>query len=174
MWSVCKFETPRFPIRILRCAQTEKRSGALRVDLEFRAIVELIWPLAQTVPKRPLRVALEFRAIVELTRPLAPTVPKRPASGCSRIQGHCTTGQCFDSGRPDMFGVALAHAETGALLLQPWCLALATVVTVGPFFKTQAFLAAFKHAMDTLGIEPRASRMLSGCDTTTPCAPCWS
>jgi len=25
-------------------------------------------------------------------------------------------------------------------------------------------------AMDTLGLEPRASRMLSGCDTTTPCA----
>ena len=25
-------------------------------------------------------------------------------------------------------------------------------------------------AMDTLRIEPRASRMLSGCDTTTPCA----
>ena len=25
--------------------------------------------------------------------------------------------------------------------------------------------------MDTLGIEPRASRMLSGCDTTTPRAP---
>ena len=24
--------------------------------------------------------------------------------------------------------------------------------------------------MDTLGIEPRTSRMLSGCDTTTPCA----
>ena len=24
--------------------------------------------------------------------------------------------------------------------------------------------------LDTLGIEPRASRMLSGCDTTTPCA----
>ena len=24
--------------------------------------------------------------------------------------------------------------------------------------------------MDTLGLEPRASRMLSGCDTTTPCA----
>ena len=24
--------------------------------------------------------------------------------------------------------------------------------------------------MDTLGIEPRASRMLSGCDTATPCA----
>ena len=28
--------------------------------------------------------------------------------------------------------------------------------------------------MDTLGIEPRASRMLSGCDTTTPCAQCKS
>ena len=27
--------------------------------------------------------------------------------------------------------------------------------------------------MDTLGIEPRASRMLSGCDTTTPCALGW-
>jgi hypothetical protein len=26
--------------------------------------------------------------------------------------------------------------------------------------------------MDTLGIEPRAFRMRSGCDTTTPCAPC--
>ena len=25
--------------------------------------------------------------------------------------------------------------------------------------------------MDTLGIEPRAFRMQSGCDTTTPCAP---
>ena len=25
-----------------------------------------------------------------------------------------------------------------------------------------------QRAMDTLGIEPRASRMLSGCDTTTP------
>ena len=25
--------------------------------------------------------------------------------------------------------------------------------------------------MDTLGIEPRAFRMRSGCDTTTPCAP---
>ena len=26
-------------------------------------------------------------------------------------------------------------------------------------------------AMDTLGFEPRAFRMRSGCDTTTPCAP---
>ena len=30
--------------------------------------------------------------------------------------------------------------------------------------------AATKWDLDTLGIEPRASRMLSGCDTTTPCA----
>jgi hypothetical protein len=29
-----------------------------------------------------------------------------------------------------------------------------------------------KREMDTLGIEPRASRMLSGCDTTTPRALC--
>ena len=27
------------------------------------------------------------------------------------------------------------------------------------------------NEMDTLGIEPRAFRMRSGCDTTTPCAP---
>ena len=27
------------------------------------------------------------------------------------------------------------------------------------------------HNLDTLGIEPRASRMLCGCDTTTPRAP---
>ena len=26
--------------------------------------------------------------------------------------------------------------------------------------------------VDTLGIEPRAFRMRSGCDTTAPCAPC--
>lgn len=26
--------------------------------------------------------------------------------------------------------------------------------------------------MDTLGIESRAFHMRSGCDTTTPCAPC--
>ena len=26
------------------------------------------------------------------------------------------------------------------------------------------------HEMDTLGIEPKAFRMRSGCDTTTPCA----
>ena len=30
--------------------------------------------------------------------------------------------------------------------------------------------AALQIQMDTLGIEPRASRMLSECDTTTPCA----
>ena len=29
----------------------------------------------------------------------------------------------------------------------------------------------FTRTMDTLGIEPRASRMLSGCDAATPCAP---
>ena len=34
-------------------------------------------------------------------------------------------------------------------------------------------LEAWKMQMDTLGIEPRASRMLSGCDTTTPCAHCF-
>ena len=28
--------------------------------------------------------------------------------------------------------------------------------------------------MDTLGFEPRAFRMRSGCDTTTPCALCWA
>jgi hypothetical protein len=41
---------------------------------------------------------------------------------------------------------------------------------VGP--ACRGFMGAVRaHNMDTLGIEPRASRMLSGCDTTTPCAP---
>ena len=31
---------------------------------------------------------------------------------------------------------------------------------------------SIQSKMDTLGIEPRASRMLSGCDTTTPRALC--
>ena len=38
--------------------------------------------------------------------------------------------------------------------------------------RTMSGLRATKSNMDTLGIEPRASRMLSGCDTTTPCALC--
>ena len=35
---------------------------------------------------------------------------------------------------------------------------------------TIAHIGSKRIEMDTLGIEPRASRMLSGCDTTTPCA----
>ena len=34
------------------------------------------------------------------------------------------------------------------------------------------FVAKHNRKMDTLGFEPRAFRMRSGCDTTTPCAPC--
>ena len=34
------------------------------------------------------------------------------------------------------------------------------------------FCAVLNKHMDTLGFEPRAFRMRSGCDTTTPCAPC--
>ena len=37
-------------------------------------------------------------------------------------------------------------------------------------FKLMEHVLTLKAEMDTLGIEPRASRMLSGCDTTTPCA----
>jgi hypothetical protein len=65
-------------------------------------------------------------------------------------------------GRPDIFCVVLAHSEPSAL---PLCSYSCWVLD-----NAQACLAAFKHEMDTLGIEPRASRMLSGCDTTTPCA----
>ena len=43
----------------------------------------------------------------------------------------------------------------------------------GPCIRTtlltlHSILACLCFTMDTLGIEPRASRMLSGCDTTTP------
>ena len=37
-------------------------------------------------------------------------------------------------------------------------------------FPFDLVIAAAAFNMDTLGIEPRASRMLSGCDATTPCA----
>ena len=36
----------------------------------------------------------------------------------------------------------------------------------------QQSAARRNRKMDTLGFEPRAFRMRSGCDTTTPCAPC--
>ena len=39
----------------------------------------------------------------------------------------------------------------------------------GAVFKSCS-IATDSDKLDTLGIEPRASRMLSGCDTTTPCA----
>ena len=54
----------------------------------------------------------------------------------------------------------------------PSCIALiefcSPVCSAAFMFKQDSCSAA---KMDTLGIEPRASRMLSGCDTTTPCAP---
>ena len=64
-------------------------------------------------------------------------------------------GHWFDSGRLNIFCVALAHSET-------LCFAIAIVSTV----------AAFRHVMDTLGIEPKASRIPSGCDTIKQCAHC--
>ena len=39
------------------------------------------------------------------------------------------------------------------------------------FCLPQHTVSRWKIQMDTLGIDPRASRMLSGCDTTTPRAP---
>jgi hypothetical protein len=72
----------------------------------------------------------------------------------------------FDSGWPDIFCAVLAQAEPSVSLLQSysgWVLG-----------NTQLYLTAFRNTMDTLGIEPRASRMLRGCDTTTPYAPCSS
>jgi hypothetical protein len=68
----------------------------------------------------------------------------------------------FDSGRPDIFCGVLAHSEPGALPLRSY--------SCWDADNTQACFTTFKYEMDTLGIEPRASRMLSGCDTTTPCA----
>ena len=48
---------------------------------------------------------------------------------------------------------------------------LAVLVFVVLVFILWAFKKTYiSNNLDTLGIEPRASRMLSGCDTTTPCA----
>ena len=38
-------------------------------------------------------------------------------------------------------------------------------------FKASLLKTGETQMMDTLGIEPRAFRMRSGCDTATPCAP---
>ena len=83
------------------------------------------------------------------------------ASDCRTLQR--SDGPWFDSGRPDICCWVLAHAAPTFLILQSsahWILN-----------ETQA---AFKTAVDTLGIDTRASCMLSECDTTTPCAPCLS
>ena len=64
------------------------------------------------------------------------------ASDCRTLQR--SVGPWFDSGRPDIFCGVLAHAEPSSLILQSyarWVL-----------HETQA---AFKPAVDTLGIEPR-------------------
>jgi len=69
-------------------------------------------------------------------------------SACKTLQR--SDGHWIDSGRLNILCVALTLSEPGALLLQsyPPCV-LGTA---------QAFLAAFKHVVDTLGIEPKASR----------------
>jgi hypothetical protein len=84
-------------------------------------------------------------------------------------------------GRPFANGdvTAKCHADCAAVIIivsmrlprrQPTVLPLCSCAN-WVIDSIQAWLAACKHEMDTLGIEPRASRMLSGCDTTTPCAP---
>jgi hypothetical protein len=42
--------------------------------------------------------------------------------------------------------------------------------TVGDSLTNQFRMARKPNAVDALGFEPRAFRMRSGCDTTTPCA----
>jgi hypothetical protein len=86
---------------------------------------------------------------------------KQTASGCRTLQR--SDGPWFDSGWPDIFCLVLAHAEPSALLLQSYSRRVLN--------KTEIFLAAFKNAVDTPETEPTANRMLSGCDTNTPCAP---
>jgi hypothetical protein len=51
-----------------------------------------------------------------------------------------------------------------------------TIPPSGPIIiGVTTYLDGAREKMDTLGFEPRAFRMRSGCDTTTPCALCiWS
>ena len=95
---------------------------------------------------------------------LANSMLKKQA-GCSSVgrASDCRTLQRSDGGRPDIFCGVLAHAKLSSLILQSY--------TRWVLHETQA---AFKHAVDTLVIAPRAPRMLSGCDTTAPYAPCLS
>ena len=87
------------------------------------------------------------------------------ASDCRLLQP--SDGHWFDSGWPDFF-----HCWLLPLLctknVAPECTSpLPSLICI-----TTQGLRHLNNKLDTLGIEPRASRMLSGCDTTTPCARC--
>ena len=50
----------------------------------------------------------------------------------------------------------------------PWMPPRCWLLRAQLYFSLRHIFAWVSRRMDTLGIEPRASRMLSGCDTTTP------
>ena len=93
------------------------------------------------------------------------------ASDCRHMQQ--SDGPWFDSGWPDFFRHSVsdtARQATCGVRLQ----ASAHISTMAQRVKRRKLPQRVMSPcikVDTLGIEPRASRMLSGCDTTTPCAP---
>ena len=78
---------------------------------------------------------------------------------------------------PAQFGLLVCPPCLSALFACPFCppnlpahsaCPLEPTAQISTFVFPFLFLSAWGTKMDTLGIEPRASRMLSGCDTTTP------
>ena len=152
---------------MLTALPRETRGSAIRMRLPMqgaqgrpRGLAPRALALERCIANKLMSVA-QFGLANSMLKKQAGCSSVGRASDCRTLQR--SVGPWFDSGRPDIFCGVLAHAELSSLILQSY--------TRWVRHETQA---AFKPAVDTVGIAPRASRMLSGCDTTTPYAPCLS
>ena len=98
-----------------------------------------------------------------------PGLPPRPPQGAPCGAVHSNVDEPGLSARP-FWGTTGACGQTGQLLPSNRgemgrC---PERLVFGECFARKRIFG--ENLMDTLGIEPRASRMLSGCNTTTPCA----
>ena len=165
--------------------------------MEFKHFAGLFlpfWGLLQITPKTKIRVCAHARARVclhhasdmvgdMLERYSVPHFPAAGALGSGSGQGQMSPSS---SSRPPFSGetdfqicsnprkrqlCTCFSCFWGRYVSHIVLARCATVVEVGTDFEE---LASSCHMdmcqMDTLGIEPRAFRMRSGCDTTTPCA----
>ena len=94
-----------------------------------------------------------------------------PVRQCWSTPGLRPCGRCFDA-----HGQCIACFQS-TFILGPhrWAFAWHSLPSLNLWLLHRRYPSMVPHAfaanVDTLGIEPRAFRMRSGCDTTTPCAP---